>query len=52
MISEIKDNALAKLYFIFAKAESLSLSKISPSLVSYQQKKNGNILATLDGAWK
>jgi len=44
-ISELKGYAFDKFFSIFIKGKNKILVKISPPIISYQQKKNGNIFA-------
>jgi hypothetical protein len=45
MISELRDAVRDKFFSIFIRGRNLVLAKIRPPIVSYQQKKNGNIFA-------
>src|SRR5210317_1095598 len=44
-ISELKGKAFDKFFSIFVKGKNKTLAKISPPIISYQQRKNGNIFA-------
>ena len=45
MISQLRDQAFAKLFPLYIRAKNIVLAKIRPTIVSYQQKKNGDIFA-------
>ena len=45
IISELRDAARDKFFSIYIKGRNYVLAKIMPSIVSYKQKKNGNIFA-------
>jgi hypothetical protein len=44
-ISELKGYAFDKFFSLFVKGKNKILVKISPPIISYQKKKNGNIFA-------
>jgi hypothetical protein len=45
IISELRDSARDKFFSIYIKGRNYVLAKIMPPIVSYQQKKNGNVFA-------
>jgi len=45
MIFELREKILAKLFSLFIRGKNKVLAKIRPSLIRYQQKKNGDIFA-------